>query len=108
MMAFFMRFLRTYFAVVDERVRVHCNLFAETAEEQARIERTWLRVLGLPPARLGASTVNRYSRASRRKRVKVLPYGTCRVTVNDTRIIQTLFGSIQELAGFERPAWLGR
>jgi hypothetical protein len=93
--------------VPDEKVRVHCNLFADTAQEQARIEHAWLRILSLPQACLGASTVNRYSPSSRRKRVNVLPYGTCRVTVNDTRITQTLFGSIQEFAGFDRPAWLG-
>ena len=76
MMAFFMRFLRAYFAVPDEKARVHCNLFADTAQEQARIEAVWLRILTLPQSCLGASTVNRYSASSRRKRVNVLPYGT--------------------------------
>jgi hypothetical protein len=107
MMVFFLRFLRTYFDVADDRVRVHCNLFSDSKEERRRIEQAWLRFLGLPAACLGASTVNRYSRSSRRKRIGVLPYGTCRVTVNDTRIVQTIFGSIQELAAFEREEWLG-
>jgi hypothetical protein len=37
----------------------------------------------------------------------MLPYGTCRVSVGSTEITQTLFGSIQELGGFDRPDWLG-
>jgi len=44
-------------------------------------------------------------RASR-KRVSKLPFGTCNVIVNNTRILQAIYGSIQELAGFDRPEWL--
>jgi hypothetical protein len=28
------------------------------------------------------------------------------VCVNSTRIVQTIYGSIQEYGGFERPEWL--
>jgi hypothetical protein len=35
-----------------------------------------------------------------------LPYGTCALIVNSTEIVQTIYGSIQELGGFDRPAWL--
>jgi transposase len=31
---------------------------------------------------------------------------TGRLTVNRTRKVQSIYGSIQEYAGFERPAWL--
>jgi hypothetical protein len=51
--------------------------------------------------------VNVYSRASKRKRINKLPYGTCRLAVCRTEIIQTIYGSIQELAGFECGEWLG-
>ena len=53
------------------------------------------------------STVNAYSRDSRRKRLNMLPYGTCRVTVHSTRIVQSLYGAIQEYGQFSRPEWLG-
>jgi hypothetical protein len=43
---------------------------------------------------------------SKKKRINKLPYGTCRVVVSRTRIVQSIFGSIQEYAGFEREAWL--
>jgi hypothetical protein len=35
-----------------------------------------------------------------------LPYGTCALIVHSTRIAQTIYGSIQEYGGFERPEWL--
>jgi creatinine amidohydrolase/Fe(II)-dependent formamide hydrolase-like protein len=35
-----------------------------------------------------------------------LPYGTCRLVVHSTEIVQTIYGSIQEYGGFDRPEWL--
>jgi len=50
--------------------------------------------------------VNRPSRASQGKR-RTLPYGTARVVVHSTALVQSLYGAIQEYAGVERPEWLG-
>ena len=30
-----------------------------------------------------------------------------RVVVHDTHLVQSIFGSIQEYGGFDRPEWLG-
>lgn len=35
-----------------------------------------------------------------------LPYGTCRLVVHSTQVVQTIYGSIQEYGGFDRPEWL--
>jgi hypothetical protein len=35
-----------------------------------------------------------------------LPYGTCRLSVHSTAIVQHIYGAIQEYAGFDRPEWL--
>jgi hypothetical protein len=100
-------FLREYFNVPDEKFRVACNLFADHAERQYEIEQFWLDELRLPRTCLTKSSVNRYSRYSKRKRLNKLPYGTCRLTVCDVRIAQYLYGAIQEYGGLERPEWLG-
>jgi hypothetical protein len=63
-------------------------------------------VAGLPRSRLAKSTVNRYSRASKRTRINRLPYGTCRLTFHSTHAVQHIWGAIQEYGGFERPEWL--
>jgi transcriptional regulator with XRE-family HTH domain len=104
---YFLAFLRKYFGVGDERMRVACNLFADHVERQWEIEQFWLDVLGLPRSCLRKSTVNVYSKHSQKKRRNKLPYGTCRLAVHDTSIVQSIFGSIQEYGGFERPEWLG-
>ena len=106
MVRFFLAFLRRYFSISDVAVRVTCNLYADHARHKSSIEQFWLDVLELPRTSLCKSTVNRYSRYSQKKRKNKLPYGTCRVVVNSTEIAQTIHGSIQELAGFDRPEWL--
>jgi hypothetical protein len=61
-------------------------------------------------SRAGPGSVHReyvYSKHSQKKRRNKLPYGTCRLAVHDTRIVQSIFGSIQEYGGFDRPEWLG-
>jgi hypothetical protein len=104
---FFVSFLRTFFVVSDEKIRVWCNLFADHVERQREVEQFWLDLLELPRSCLTKSTVNVYSKYSQRKRKNRLPYGTCRVCVHDTAILQSIFGAIQDYAGFERPEWLG-
>ncbi len=102
----FLRFLRTHFEVDGEMVNIRCNLFADHVARQREIEGFWLRKLELPPSSLRRSIVNVYSKHSQKKRTNMLPYGTCTLHVHRTRIVQTIFGSIQEYGGFERPEWL--
>jgi hypothetical protein len=52
-------------------------------------------------------TVNVYSKYSKKKRRNRLPYGTVRVCVHSTAVVQSIYGAIREYAGFERPGWLG-
>ena len=106
MAQFFVEFIREFFDIDRERVRLTCNLFADDEARQREIENFWLRTVGLPRTCLCKSTVNRYSRYSQKKRRNKLPYGTCRIVVHSTEIAQTIYGSIQELAGFDRPEWL--
>jgi predicted transcriptional regulator len=107
MVRMFVDFLRSYFQVADEHIRLTCHLYADHIDRQREIERFWLDVTGLSKASLCRSIVNVYSKYSARKRVNMLPYGTCRVVVNKTSVVQSIYGAIQEYAGFERPAWLG-
>jgi hypothetical protein len=106
MMRLFVAFLRRCFDVPDEKFRLECNLFADHIERQREIEQFWLDVVGVPRTCLTKTMVNTYSKYSQKKRRNRLPYGTCRVTVSDTRIAQHLYGAIQEYGRFERPEWL--
>jgi transcriptional regulator with XRE-family HTH domain len=102
----FASFLRRHFAVEDEKMRIQCFLFADHLDRQRCIEQYWLDHLDLPPSSLRKSTLNVYSKYSQKKRTNKLPYGTCKLVVCNTRVVQTIYGSIQEYGGFDRPAWL--
>jgi hypothetical protein len=106
LVVFFAQFLRAHFDVGPGAMRVTCNLFADHVDRQTEIEAFWLSQLGLPNSCLLKSTVNVYSKYSLKKRTGKLPYGTCRLVVHSTQIVQTIYGSIQEYGGFERAAWL--
>jgi transcriptional regulator with XRE-family HTH domain len=107
MVRFFANFLRNEVGVADEACRIDCNLFADHAERQREIEQFWLDALELPRLCLRKSTVNVYSKHSKKKRQNKLPYGTVRLVVHSTAIVQSIYGAIQEYGGFERPEWLG-
>jgi transcriptional regulator with XRE-family HTH domain len=102
----FLGFLRLHFGVPDDRVRVTCNLFADDVRQQWEIEQYWLDRLGLSRDSLKKSIVNVYSKYSQKKRTNKLPYGTCALVVHSSQIVQTIYGSIQEYGGFDRPEWL--
>jgi hypothetical protein len=106
MLSLFMCFLRRYFEPSHESVSVACNLFADHEERQRQIEDFWLATVALPRSCMTKTMVNKYSRSSKRTRKNRLPYGTCRVTVHKTQVVQHIYGAIQEYGGFDRPAWL--
>jgi hypothetical protein len=106
MVEFFMSFLRRYFPMPNEAVRVACNLFADHEERQRQIEDFWLATIGVPRSCMTQTMVNRYSPYSKRTRLNRLPYGTVRLTVHRTQVVQHIYGAIQEYGGFDRPKWL--
>jgi hypothetical protein len=103
----FVSFLRNCYEADVSRISISCNLFADHVARQREIEAFWLRTLGLPRSCLRKSIVNVYSKYSQKKRRNKLPFGTCKVAYNDTRTVQSIYGAIQEYAGFDRPKWLG-
>ena len=107
MVGFFARFLRECFAVPDAKIKIACNLFGDHVGRKNEVEDFWLEAARLPRSQLRKSTVNVYSKHSKKKRRNKLPYGTCGLVVNDTALVQAIYGAIQEYAGFDRPEWLG-
>jgi hypothetical protein len=102
----FVGFLRGCYGVAPDALTLSVNCHVGNGLSVAEIEQWWLARLGLPPTALRAPTVNQPSAASRRRRGNVLPYGTARVCVYSTFVIQSIYGAIQEYAGIERPEWL--
>jgi len=106
MVDLFVHFLRRCYGIDDVRVALTVNVHLGNGLTLVDIEQWWLRRLGLPRASLRRSVVNRPSRAFQRKR-RTLRYGTARIAVSSTFIVQNINGAIQAYAGLQRPEWLG-
>jgi hypothetical protein len=87
-------------------VTLSVNCFVENGLTVEAIQDWWLKRLDLPAYCLRAPAVNRLSSASKRLKGHILPYGTARLVVHSTFIVQSIYGAIQEYAGIERPEWL--
>jgi transcriptional regulator with XRE-family HTH domain len=102
----FLGFLRQAYDVPDERVAFSVNCFLGNGLSLEEIQSWWLTRLDLPAGCLRKAVVNRPSPASKHRKGHVLPYGTARITVHSTFIVQSIYGAIQEYAGIDRPEWL--
>jgi transcriptional regulator with XRE-family HTH domain len=102
----FLEFLRVCYAVPDQAIAFSVNCFLGNGLTLDEIQDWWLTRLGLPPNCLRKAVVNRPSSASKRLKGNVLPYGTARLTVHSTDVVQSIYGAIQEYAGIVRPEWL--
>jgi hypothetical protein len=72
----------------------------------AEIECHWLSALDLPPQCLRRHILNHKPTSSSGLKRRKLPYGVCTLRLGSTRILQHIYGAIQEYAGFEEPRWL--
>lgn len=103
----FRRFLHEALGVNPERIHVKVNVYTGNGLSVAEIERYWLDALSLPLSCLRKAAVNMLPRSSAGRAKGKLPYGVATLTVNSTRIVQHIFGAIQEYGDFEEPRWLG-
>lgn len=97
------RFLREEMAVCesDITIRIHCH--SNVPLEMQRVEHYWLETLNLPTSALRKTQFKQGSDKSKR----VLANGVCAIRVHrSTRLVQHVFGAIQEYGGFENPEWL--
>ena len=102
----FLAFLRSCYDVADDRIAFSVNCFLGNGLTLDEIQQWWLARLGLPASCLRKAVVNRPSSASKRLKGHILPYGTARIAVHSTFIVQSIYGAIQEYAGIDRPEWL--
>ena len=102
----FLDFLRVCYALPSGAITFSVNCFLGNGLTLDEIQRWWLARLSLPASSLRRAVVNRPSSASKRLKGNVLPYGTARVAVHSTDVVQSIYGAIQEYSGIDRPEWL--
>ncbi len=106
MVVFFRRFLTSCFDVQPERFALCLNVYLGNGASIREIEDHWLVALEIPRSCLRKHSINALPTSSSGRKKNQLPYGVGTLSVGDTRIIQHIYGAIQEYAGFEEPRWL--
>ena len=107
MMQYFVRFLRESLGVGTGEMTIRLNVYLTNGLTLREIEDHWLWGLDLSRSSLRKHTLNHRPTSSSGQKAHKLPYGVCTLRVKrSTRLVQHLYGAIQEYAGFEEPRWL--
>ncbi|HUN10443.1 MAG TPA: hypothetical protein PLQ56_27830 [Aggregatilineales bacterium] len=102
---FYMRFLRNCLTVKNEQISLYIHCYTDNNLSLDEITTYWLLLLELPESCLRTPQVNPRPTSSQQKGRK-LYYGVCTVCVLSTRLVQQVYGAIQEYAGIDKPEWL--
>jgi hypothetical protein len=107
MLGFFCVFLRESLGVQSDQITLRLNVYTGNGLPLKEIEDHWLRSLELPHTCLRGHTLNHTPTSSSGQKRNRLPYGVASIRVlRSTRLVQHIYGAIQEYAGFEEPRWL--
>jgi transposase-like protein len=104
MMKMFLKFLRNEMSVKDNDViiRIHCYTDKRSASD---IESYWLNELGLPQTGLRKTVADKRPGCTQNKRNNILEWGTCHLIIHDVRVVQGIYGAIEEYGKFRNGAW---
>jgi hypothetical protein len=106
MVGFFRRFLTEALGVEPADIRMSLNVYTNNGLSIEEIERYWLELLDLPRTCVRKHMLDHLPTSSSGKGRGRLPYGVCSLRVSSTRVVQHIYGAIQEYAGFDEPRWL--
>jgi hypothetical protein len=106
MLVFFRRFLVTCFDVAPERFALSLHVYLGNGLTIRQIEGHWIEALELPRSCLRKHSINPLPTSSSGKKKNKLSYGVATLRLGSTRIVQHIYGAIQEYAGFDEPRWL--
>jgi hypothetical protein len=106
LVAFFRRFITERFEVDPARFSLSLHVYLGNGLTIEQIEAHWLDVLDLPRSCLRKHIINPLPTSSSGTMRNKLPYGVASLTLGDTRIVQPIYGAIQEYGGFDELRWL--
>jgi hypothetical protein len=107
MIRFFLRFLRRSLGLENDRISVRLNVYLGNGLTLREIEDYWIDNLQLSRTCLRKHSVNHFPTSSSGKKKDYLPYGVCTIRVlKGTRLLQHIYGAIQEYTGLDQPRWL--
>jgi hypothetical protein len=104
MVRLFLSFLRSRLRVSDDEISIYINCYTDRHNVK-EIESYWIKELGLPSSCLRKTIADYRPACTKMRRNGILEWGTCRLVVNDVRIIQHIYGAIQQYSGAMNSKW---
>ena len=101
---YFVSFLNKYYGVDNSKISGCINCHLDYGINYEEIEQHWKDLLGI--AKFYKPQIHQGQPQTKGKHAK-LKYGTCSITLGDVKVIQSIFGGIQEIAKISKPEWLG-
>ena len=98
--------MKRHFGLSNDDFSIIIQWYSNNGLSLNEIQKYWVEQLGLSPTCLRKCRADNISKYSQKKKKNRHPYGTCRVNVAKTDVVQKIYGAIQELGGFNRPEWL--
>jgi hypothetical protein len=102
----FLNFVRQEFPKDAPGITFRLNLYTENGLALRDVEGFWLSHLELPRSCLRKHTLNNRPAPSSGSKKNKLPYGVGTLALCRTRLVQHVWGAIQEYGSFDQPAWL--
>ena len=106
MVSFMRRFLTACFDADRTDFTLALNVYTGNGLSLDEIENRWLRTLELPRSCLRGHMLNHKPTSSSGLRPHRLPYGVATLKLHSTKVVQHIYGAIQEYGGFDEPRWL--
>jgi len=106
LLKYFLNVLFKEFDLKDKDIVLVFNAYLNNGLTFNEVKKYWLKNLNLPETCLRKCQLNSFPTSSSGKKIGKLKYGTASLTVNNTRIVQHIFGAIQEYAGFRNENWI--
>jgi hypothetical protein len=104
----FGRFLSECLNVTRDQMTFRLHLYTGNGLTVREVEDHWLAALNLPRSCLRSHSLNKRPAPTSGVKKNKLPYGVGNLQVlRSTRVIQHIYGAIQEYGGFHEPRWLG-
>lgn len=100
MMKLFIKFIREIFFVPNDKIIIMVNCYINNGLSIDDIENYWLQELQLQKLSVRKHTINIKPISSQGKKKNLLPYGVCTIRIYDTKIVQHIYGAIQEYGMF--------
>ncbi|MFA5760137.1 MAG: helix-turn-helix transcriptional regulator, partial [Clostridia bacterium] len=105
MIVLFVKFLKKYFNVKNEKIKIFINCYLNNNLTLEEIKNYWLNLLKLDNRSLGKCYTKK-GEIQDTGNVKKYPYGTCKIVVYNLEIVQQIFGAIKEYTKDNSDRWI--